>query len=264
MTARDDAAEGRGTGETAAARRTTPRRTIVMTLLLLGVLSLLSAVPTWLSTTASTALDPSVDVTVSGTTAAPGVSAAALVVVAAALSLGLVGRVARWVSLAVVALGGVVIGGSALSFVLSPDAAARSGVAEATGVATSGSEVDLSVAPYVTVVLGVAVLGVALWAAVTPVDWGRRSRRYDTPATSHGSGPRTAATAAGASAAPTAAAGVVPGLAQQARPEPTEPTEPAGPPRSVEAAGGAPTSAEDDPLDERDTWDSLTQGDDPT
>lgn len=261
MTARDDAADRRGPGETAAVRRTTPRRTIVMTLLLLGALSLLSAVPTWLSTTASTALDPSVDVTVSGTAAAPGVSAAALVVVAAALSLGLVGRVARWVSLVVVALGGAVIGGSALSFVLSPDAAARSGVADATGVATSGSDVDLSVAPYVTVVLGAAVLVVALWAAVTPVDWGRRSRRYDAPATSHGSGPRTAAATAGASTAPAAGTGTGPGHVSQARPEPTVPPRQS---RSAEAAGGVPTSAEDDPLDERDTWDSLTQGDDPT
>lgn len=224
-----------------------------MTLLLLGGLSLLSAVPTWLSTTASTALDPSVDVTVSGTTAAPGVSAAALVVVAAALSLGLVGRVARWVSLVVVALGGVVIGGSALSFVLSPDAAARSGVADATGVATSGSDVDLSVAPYVTVVLGAAVLAVALWAAVARVDWGRRSRRYDTPATAHGSGPRAAA-----AEAPVAAAGAAPGSAPQARPETTGPT------RSTAAAESTATPAPDDPLDERDTWDSLTQGEDPT
>lgn len=277
MRARDDATGDSGTDETTdgavvgapgsgepalpptAPRRATPRRTVVMTLLLLGGLSLLAAVPTWLSTTASTALDPSVDVAVSGTTAAPGVSAAALVVVAAALSLGLVGRVARWVSLAVVALGGVVIGGSALSFVLSPDAAARSGVADATGVATSGSDVHLSVAPYLTVVLGAAVLLVALWAVVTPVDWGRRSRRYDTPAMSHGSGPRTAA--AEASVGSAAGTGVVPGPAPQAGPGPSRPAGPAG---SAGAADGTASSAADDPLDERDTWDSLTQGDDPT
>lgn len=264
MTAREDGAgavDGTSTSGDATPRRTTPRRTVVMTLLLLGGLSLLSAVPTWLSTTASTALDPTVDVTVSGTAAAPGVSAAALVVVAAALSLGLVGRVARWVSLVVVALGGAVIGGSALSFVLSPDAAARSGVADATGVATSGSDVHLSVAPYVTVVLGAAVLLLAVWAAVAPVDWGKRSRRYDTPAAPHGRGPRTAAVATAASTDPAASTLSDPGAVSQTRPEPGTP---AGPPRPAEGADAAPTPASDDPLDERDTWDSLTQGDDPT
>jgi len=239
------------------ARRTTPRRTVVMSLLLLGGLSLLSAVPTWLSTTASTALDASVDVTVSGTTASPGVSAAALVVVAAALSLGLVGRAARWVSLLVVALGGAVIGGSALSFVLSPDAAARSGVAEATGVARSGSAVDLSVAPYVTVVLGAVVVLVAAWAAFAPVDWGRRSRRYDAPSSPHGSSEQAARP--GEEEAPDAhgrAAGAAASTAPPAAPGPSGP--PAEDQASLPGASASPA------LDERDTWDSLTQGDDPT
>jgi len=234
-----------------------PRRTFVLTLLLLGGLGVLTAVPTWLTTTAATALETSVDVTVSGTTAAPGVSAAALVVVAAALSLGLVGRVARWVSLAVVALGGLVIAGSALAFVRSPDAAARSGVAEVTGVARPASEIDLSVAPYLTVAVGVAVVVVAVWAVVARVDWSQRSRRYDAPAAGV-----SGDAAAGGAAAPGAGAQVAPGR------------EPAGPLAAVSApdavqgatrpADASETTGEDDPLDERDAWDSLTHGDDPT
>ena len=239
------------------ARSTVPRRTFVLTLLLLGGLGVLTAVPTWLTTTAATALEMSVDVTVSGTTAAPGVSAAALVVVAAALSLGLVGRVARWVSLAVVALGGLVIAGSALAFVRSPDAAARSGVAEVTGVARPASEIDLSVAPYLTVAVGVAVVAVAVWAVVARVDWSQRSRRYDAPAAGV-----SGDAAAGGAAAPGAGAQVAPGR------------EPAGPHAAVSApdavqgatrpADASETRGEDDPLDERDAWDSLTHGDDPT
>ncbi|WPF80804.1 Trp biosynthesis-associated membrane protein [Sanguibacter sp. 4.1] len=228
-----------------------------MTLLLLGGLSLLSAVPTWLSTTASTALDASVDVTVSGTTAAPGVSAAALVVVAAALSLGLVGRAARWVSLLVVALGGAVIGGSALSFVLSPDAAARSGVAEATGVARSGAAVDISVAPYVTVVLGAVVVVVAAWAAFAPVDWGKRSRRYDAPSAPHGSGPQAARPGEKSTQ-------VAPGHASGAAGTATTPAATDAPGSPVEDQTTSPGASTAPALDERDTWDSLTQGDDPT
>lgn len=244
------------------ARSTVPRRTFVLTLLLLGGLGVLTAVPTWLTTTAATALETSVDVTVSGTTAAPGVSAAALVVVAAALSLGLVGRVARWVSLAVVALGGLVIAGSALAFVRSPDAAARSGVAEVTGVARPASEIDVSVAPYLTVAVGVAVVAVAVWAVVARVDWSQRSRRYDAPAAGV-----SGVAAAGGAALPGAGAQVAPGR------EPVDqgPASPSaavsGPdavPGATRPADASETADEDDPLDERDAWDSLTHGDDPT
>lgn len=239
--------------------RRTPRRTVVLSLLLLGGLSVLSATPTWLSTTASTALDPSVAVSVSGTTAAPGVSAAALVVVAAALSLGLVGRVARWVSLAVVALGGAVIGGSALSFVLSPDAAARSGVADATGVATTPAQIDLSPAPYVTVLLGAAVLLVAVWAAFARVDWAQRSRRYDT---------RTAPSGHGADAAhgtrAAGAAGTVPAVGAVGAVAAAGPAVPSGAESAALPAPEAAHGADPDARDERDTWDALTQGDDPT
>lgn len=248
----------------AAARGTVPRRTFVLALLLLGGLGVLTAVPTWLSTTAATALDTSVVVTVSGTTAAPGVSAASLVVVAAALSLGLVGRVARWVSLAVVALAGVVVAGSALAFVRSPDAAARSGVAEATGVARPASAVDVSVAPYLTVAVGVAVLAVVVWAVVARVDWSHRTRRYDAPA----------AAGAGAAGRPPGAAESPAGPAPEGRGAATgsaaeaERGAAAGRPaaRRAETSGTAGTSspAGGDPLDDRDAWDSLTQGDDPT
>lgn len=240
------------------ARPTVPRRTFVLLLLLLGGVGVLTAVPTWLTTTAATALETSVDVSVSGTTAAPGVSAAALVVVAAALSLGLVGRVARWVSLAVVALGGLVIAGSALAFVRSPDAAARSGVAEATGVAGPASEIDVSVAPYLTVAVGVAVVAVAVWAALARVDWSQRSRRYDAPAaagTAVGGAP-AAGTALSAGTAATATAATSTAGAQP--PDDQSTAQPATSP-----ATAAPAS-DDDPLDERDAWDSLTHGDDPT
>lgn len=241
-----------------SSRRTVPRRTFVLALLLLGGLGVLTAVPTWLSTTAATALDTSVVVTVSGTTAAPGVSAASLVVVAAALSLGLVGRVARWVSLAVVALAAVVVAGSALAFVRSPDAAARSGVAEATGVARPASEVDVSVAPYFTVAVGVAVLAVVVWAVVARVDWSQRSRRYDAPAAA-GSSSAGQPSRATESPAGTAPEGRSPGTGPAAEGRSGAPAAPA-----TDRTAGTSGTASDDPLDDRDAWDSLTQGDDPT
>ena len=134
----------------------------------------------WLRSSGATALAERVDVAVTGTTAAPGVSAAALVVVAAALALGLVGRVGRWFALATAVVAGLVVGGSALAVILSPAAAARTAVAEATGVVAPPAEVDVTFAPYLTVALAVAILGVAAWAAVAPVEWTRQPRRFET------------------------------------------------------------------------------------
>ncbi|SDD26572.1 trp region conserved hypothetical membrane protein [Sanguibacter gelidistatuariae] len=200
----------------AAANPRAARRRVVLSLVLLGAAAVATAAPTWLTTYASTVLNEQVKVVVTGTSAAPGVSAAALVVVAAGLALGLVGRIARWFSLLVVIAGGLVIAGSGFNFIRSPDAAARSGVADATGVIGVVGDVTVSYAPYLALVCGLAIIAVAVRAAVAPIDWGSRTTKYDTPV--HG---------------------------QDAPQE------------------SAPDTDETD-LDERDAWDALTQGDDPT
>lgn len=169
------------TAADAGGQRSRPgRRRVVLLLLVLGAASLASAAPVWLRTSGATALAERVDVAVTGTTAAPGVSAAALVVVAAGLALGLVGRVARWLALGVVAAAGLVVAGSALGVILSPGSAARTAVAEATGVVATPEEVDVTLLPYVTVALGLAVLAAAAWAAVARVEWTRSARRFET------------------------------------------------------------------------------------
>lgn len=218
------------------------RRQIVLPLVVLGGAAVATAAPTWLTTVASTVLDEQVTVTVTGNAAAPGVSAAALVVVAAGLALGLVGRIARWISVLVVALGGLVIAGSAATIIRAPESAARTGVAEATGVIGVVGDVTVSVAPYLTLVCGLAVVAVAVRAVVAPIDWGSRTTKYDT---------RTAATSAGAATAPDAAADTAADSVAGSGPR----------------TGAEPVRAgEDDDatLDERDAWDALTQGDDPS
>lgn len=225
------------------------RRQIVLPLVVLGGAAVATAAPTWLTTIASTVLDEQVTVTVTGTTAAPGVSAAALVVVAAALALGLVGRVARWIALAVVALGGVVIAGSALNIIREPEAAARTGVAEATGVIGVVGDVSVSVAPYLTLLCGVAIMAVVVRSIVAPINWGSRTTKYDTPATG-----------AGAGAGETGGAGADPRTTgAQSAPRP------AGDSADGHTPAVAGTAPDDEPaLDERDAWDALTQGEDPS
>ncbi|MBD5787311.1 Trp biosynthesis-associated membrane protein [Cellulosimicrobium terreum] len=206
------------------------RRTAIWSLLLLGGATLAASAPTWLTTTGSTPTEPVVDVAVSGTTAAPAVGAAALVVVAAALALGLVGRVARWLVLVVAAASGAVTVASALGVALDPVPAARSAVAEATSVTEPTSPVDVTAAPWVAVVLGVLTVVAVVWIAVGARSWTTASTRHE----------RVPASGAQADASPHA----------DATP---------GPP----SAPGTARPAEPDPTD-HDTWDALTRGEDPT
>ncbi|GIJ00459.1 tryptophan-associated transmembrane protein [Sediminihabitans luteus] len=155
------------------------RRDALLSLLLLGGIALLLAVPTWLTSSGATAIDPEVDVVVTGTAAAPGVGAGALVLVASALALGLVGRVARWVVLAVAAVSGVVIGVSAAVVALDPVPTATSAAADATGVTDLTGPVDVAPWPWGVVVVAVLVLLVVVAAARTSGSWSRGSARHE-------------------------------------------------------------------------------------
>ncbi|MFC7877044.1 hypothetical protein ACFUVW_04490, partial [Isoptericola sp. NPDC057391] len=80
----DDAARTTHDGDAATTPGRGPLRArsrAVWSVVAVGGLTLATASPTWVSTTVSTALEPTVDVAVTGTTAAPAVGAAALVVV---------------------------------------------------------------------------------------------------------------------------------------------------------------------------------------
>ncbi|GMA26106.1 hypothetical protein GCM10025864_38650 [Luteimicrobium album] len=209
---------------------TIARRSAVLLLLVLGLLALLTAVPTWLTTAGSTVLEPHVVVKVAGTKAAPGVGAGALVVAAAALALGIVGRVGRFVVLAVAALAGVVVAFSALGVVRDPTPVATREAADATGVTELTEGVHVALWPYATVVVGALVVVLAVLVALGSRSW-RTSTRHER-------------TAAPASAAPDGAT-------------PAASDEPAAAPR--------PASDDDAAFeDEHAAWDSLTRGEDPT
>ncbi len=210
------------------------RRTAIWVLLLLGGATLAAAAPTWSRTTGATALDPQVEVAITGTSAAPGVSAAALVLVAAALALGLVGRVGRWVVLVVAAASGVVSTAAALGVALDPEPSARSAVADATGVTELTSPVSLTVAPWIAAVLGVVTVLVVVWVAVGSRAWAGASTRHER-ATSGG------ADGAAGDAGPSAQ----------------------GPAVAAAERGPAAADAPDD-LADHDAWDALSRGEDPT
>ncbi|WP_435736088.1 Trp biosynthesis-associated membrane protein [Cellulosimicrobium sp. PMB13] len=218
---------------TASRARTPSRRAAIWLLLLLGGATLAASAVTWSTTTGATALDPVVEVTVSGTTAAPGVGAAALVLVAAGLALGLVGRIGRWVVLAVAAASGVVTTAAALGVALDPEPSARSAVAEATGVTELTSAVSLTAAPWVAAALGVLTVVAVVWVAVGSRGWQRASTRHERDGAAAGAPVAAEAGAAGATTPP---------------PD----------------TGGAATTPQDDELTDHDAWDALSRGEDPT
>jgi hypothetical protein len=224
------------TDATSGARRPS-RRAAIWLLLLLGGATLAASAVTWSTTTGATALDPVVEVSVSGTTAAPGVGAAALVLVAAGLALGLVGRVGRWVVLAVAAASGAVTTAAALGVALDPEPSARSAVAEATGVTELTSAVSLTPAPWVAAALGVLTVLAVAWVAVGSRGWQQASTRHERDASATGGPAR--GDAGGATVGPTAAR---PGTGTH---------DPARTPR-------------DDDLTDHDAWDALSRGEDPT
>ncbi len=207
------------------------RRSAVLLLLVLGGVALLTAIPTWLTTAGSTVLEPHVVVEVAGTKAAPGVGAGALVVAAAALALGIIGRIGRYVVLAVVALAGAVVAFSALGVVRDPTPVATREAANATGVTELTEGVHVAFWPYATIVVGALVVVLAVLVAVGSGSW-RTSTRHERVA---------------ASAAPASPDGA--GAPSSEAPAPTE----------------HPAGAEDSGFeDEHAAWDSLTRGEDPT
>jgi len=172
-----------GTAAAGTTAGTSTRRRAVVVVLGLALATLAAGVPRWLHTAGSTALDGLVPVDITGTQAAPAVPAAALVLLAAGAAIGLVGRIGRWVVVAVVLGIGALLVGSALAVIANPATVAGTMVADATGVATLAAPITLTAAPYATAALGVAVLLAGGWLAVTSRTWTRSSGRHEVAGT---------------------------------------------------------------------------------
>lgn len=200
----------------------------VLVLLLLSGLVALTALPVWISATGANALGDAVAITVRGTTAAPGLVAAALVLLAAGGALGLVGRAGRWVVTVVVAAAGALVAASALGARSGATATAERAAADATGVSNLTGAVQVAAWPWVAVALGAVVVVAAVGLARASASWVAPTDRYE----------RAGADPAGAA--------------------PSSAEEPA-----TGSAAGAPAGGDAEP-DERSTWDALSRGDDPT
>lgn len=205
----------------------------VLVLLLLSGLVALTALPVWITATGANVLGDAVAITVRGTTAAPGLVAAALVLLAAAGALGLVGRAGRWVVVVVMAAAGALVAASALGARSGATATAKRAAADATGVSNLTGAVQVAAWPWVAVALGAVVVLAAAGLARASAVWVAPTDRYE----------RAGAGSVGGAGSP--AGGTAAGGAAGA------------------GAAGAPAAGEAEP-DERSTWDALSRGDDPT
>lgn len=223
-----DAAATTGERRSGAAGR---GRWVLVLLLLSGVVAL-SALPVWATGAGATALGEQVPVAVRGTQAAPGVVAGALVLLAAAAALGLVGRFGRWVVVVVVAAAGALVVAAGLAARTSAVTTVERAAAEATGVPSVTGDVEVTAWPVLAAVLGAVVV-------VAAVALARASWRWAAPSDRHERAGSGSATGAAGAAGITGAAGA--GAA------------------SGSAGGTAPAVD-----DERGAWDALSRGDDPT
>ena len=149
---------------------------------------------------------------VQGSKAATTVTALAVVALAGGLAASIAGRIARWITTAIIVLAAAGIITAAATVLASPLAAAQGSIAAATGITGSNAQVALTAFPALAVVAGVLLALSAVLIIPAGRHWTSRTK-YD-----------TAASGAPAAGSP--------------------------------AAGG--------PVDEIDSWDRLSRGDDPT
>ena len=158
------------------------RRTATLGALVLGALTLLTASLTWVTGSSSDAVRAHLRLAVTGTAAAPGVSAAAFVVVAAALALALAGRIGRLLAVIILAAAGITTGASALGAIASPQRIALAAAAERTGLPSLDGSASLTAGPYLAVAFGaLTVIWAiwAIWAIASARRWQASSRRHD-------------------------------------------------------------------------------------
>lgn len=155
------------------------RRAATLGALALGALTLLAASLTWVTGTSSTAVDARVHLAVAGTAAAPGVSAAAFVVVAAGLALALAGPIGRVLACSAVVTAGVTTGASAIGVIANPQRVALAAAADRTGLSALDGPAALTAAPQLAVLLGALMVLWAIWALASARRWHGSPRRHD-------------------------------------------------------------------------------------
>nr|WP_231713292.1 Trp biosynthesis-associated membrane protein [Arthrobacter sp. zg-Y769] len=201
-----------------------------MVTVLLAALAFGTTTRTWLNVTLPAANVVTPDVAVSGSDAATAVTAFAVVGVAAALAAGIAGRIARWIIAVIIVISGVGVAVATSRIIADPLQGAAGAIGKAIGVSSAeGTRVELTAVPYVALAVGILIALAGIWLALAGRHWST-SRRY------------------APTAEPGDAAAEADGTGTGTGPDARSPRD---------AAAGPP-------VDEIDSWDRLTRGEDPT
>lgn len=154
------------------------RRRIVLVALLAAALAFAATTAAWVRAEVPTVIE-TVEISVSGAQASPVVQAASLAAAASALAIA-IGR--RWGA----RIGAVVVSCCGLAVVVGSltvpgrahDVAAAAAV-EVGGVREIAGEAAVTAAPYLTAVVGVALLAAGVLALVSAGSWQAAGQRYD-------------------------------------------------------------------------------------
>ena len=242
----------------AAGRRA--KYTTMLVLVIGSVLALVAATQPWFAIRLTDTANHSNSVTVTGSSAAPALTALALAGLALTAALAIAGPVFRIVLALLGVLLGVSVLISSISALADPLRAATASITTATGVAGHASvrrlvdAVSVELWPWAAVVGGVLIVLASASVVVFSRLWPGPSRKYQTRFAAEDGGP---------------ASGVL-GVAED-EDAPTGEA-PDGAPADAAADADAATAAEDTPAEptqlDRDTaidsWDELSRGDDPT
>ena len=198
-------------------------------------LALLAWTQVWVNATVGQSGSALQSLEVSGSTAAPGVTALALAGLALAGALSIAGPVIRMVLGALEVLLGFSVSLSAVLAITDPAAASAGAVTDATGISGAESVVDAVTSaavtpwPFVALLAGVVMAGAGVGVLVTARRWPGPTSRY-----------------------------------QAVRFEAAEPTGAAGTPGATDADGRDAAGNSAPERDAVDDWDGLSRGEDPT
>ena len=214
--------------------------TVIMAAVLFGIAAFATTTRTWLNVQLPRTAVQTPDLAVSGSDAATAVTAFAVVAITAGLAASIAGPVARWIVSVILLISGVGVAAASYTVIADPEQGAAGAIGQAIGVSgATGTVVTLTALPWAALVSGILIAITGVWLAVASRGW-KSSRRY---------APSTAAAPAAATAS----------------------TDTAGTPSASASTKGTEAgaaSAEEDngpePIDDIDSWDRLTRGDDPT
>ncbi|WP_341392782.1 Trp biosynthesis-associated membrane protein [Arthrobacter sp. G119Y2] len=231
--------------------------TVIMAAVLFGIAAFATTTRTWLNVQLPRTAVQTPDLAVSGSDAATAVTAFAVVAITAGLAASIAGPVARWIVSVILLVSGVGVAAASYTVISDPVQGAAGAIGQAIGVSgATGTVVTLTALPWVALVSGILIALTGIWLAVASRGW-KSSRRY------------APAPAAATPTTPAAAGGTTSGSAETGSAETGTAEAGTAKPGNGPAAAGSGTAAADEeagpePIDEIDSWDRLTRGDDPT